>query len=127
MLELIPTAPVYHIGLYREKTTLMPVEYYNRLPHSNSLDVCYILDPMIATGGSAIAAIDTLKDAGISKICFVAICASQFGVTAILERHPDVEIYTAALDEHLDKQGFIIPGLGDAGDRLYNTRDMPSL
>lgn len=121
MLELIPTAPVFHIGIYREKETMQPVEYYNKLPLANQLDICYVLDPMLATGGTAIATVDILKDAGVKKICFVTICASVPGVEALLERHPDVEIYTAALDNILNDIGYIVPGLGDAGDRLYNT------
>lgn len=121
MLELIPTAPVLHIGIFREKTTLQPIEYYNKLPQTNSFDLCYILDPMIATGGSATAAIDMLKEFGVPKISLITVCASEAGVKAIIERHPDVEIYTAALDKELNSQGYILPGLGDAGDRLYNT------
>lgn len=121
MMELIPTAPVYHIGIYRERGTLQPVEYYNKLPEAHQLDVCYVLDPMIATGGSAIAAVDILKEAGVPKIRFVSICVSESGVRALLDRHPDVEVYTAALDRELDAGGFIVPGLGDAGDRLFNT------
>lgn len=121
MLELIPTAPVYHIGMYREKSTLQPVEYYNKLPQTSGLDIGYVLDPMIATGGTAISAIDILKDAGVPKICIVTICGSVKGVQAILERHPETEIYAAAIDESVDQNGFIVPGLGDAGDRLFNT------
>ena len=121
MLELIPTAPVMHIGIFREKTTLQPVEYYNKLPQTNAFDICYILDPMIDTGGSAIAAIDMLKDFGVPKICILTICASEQGAQAVLERHPDVEIFTATLDPQLNANGCIVPGLGDAGDRLYNT------
>lgn len=121
MMELVPTAPVYHIGIYREKGTLQPVEYYNKLPESHQLDICYVLDPMLATGGSAIAAVDILKEAGVPKICFISICVSEPGARALLDRHPDVEIYTAALDKELGADGFIIPGLGDAGDRLFNT------
>ncbi|PJF18242.1 Uracil phosphoribosyltransferase [Paramicrosporidium saccamoebae] len=121
MLELIPTAPVLHIGIFREKTTLQPVEYYNKLPQSNSFDICYVLDPMIATGGTALATIEMLKDFGVPKIILLTICASEPGSKMILERHPDVEIYTAALDPELNAEGYIVPGLGDAGDRLYNT------
>lgn len=121
MLELIPTAPVLHIGIFREKTTLQPVEYYNKLPQTNSFDICYVLDPMIATGGTALSTIEMLKDFQVPKIILLTVCASEPGVKMILERHPDVEIYTAALDPELNQQGYIVPGLGDAGDRLYNT------
>lgn len=124
MLELIPTAPVLHIGIFREKTTLQPIEYYNKLPQTNTFDICYILDPMIATGGSAIAAIDMLKDLGVPKICVLTICASEKGVQAVLDRHPEVEIFTAALDPQLNDRGCIVPGLGDAGDRLNNTLNL---
>lgn len=122
MLELIPTAPVLHLGIFRDKITLQPVEYYNKLPQSNSFDVCYIIDPMIATGGTVIAAIDMLKDLGVPKIHIITVCASEVGTKNILERHPHVEIHAAALDPELNSHGYIIPGLGDAGDRLYNTQ-----
>lgn len=112
-----------HVGIFREKTSLQPVEYYNKLPQANTFDICYILDPMIATGGTALATIDMLKDFGVPKIILITICASEPGVQMILERHPDVEIYTAALDPGLNDSGYIVPGLGDAGDRLYNTSD----
>lgn len=121
MLELIPTAPVLHIGIFREKTTLQPVEYYNKLPATNTFDVCYILDPMIATSGTALSAIDMLKDLGVPKIAIITLCASQVGLQAIVERHPDIEVYTAAVDKDLNAEGYIIPGLGDVGDRLFNT------
>jgi uracil phosphoribosyltransferase len=121
MLELIPTAPVLHIGIFREKTSLQPVEYYNKLPQTNTFDICYILDPMIATGGTALAAIDMLKDFGVPKIRVLTVCASKPGVRAILERHGDVEIYAAVLDSELTPDGLITPGLGDAGDRFFNT------
>ncbi len=122
MLELIPTAPVLHLGIFRDKITLQPVEYYNKLPQSNAFDICYILDPMIATGGTAIAAIDMLKDLGVPSIHLLTICASEGGVKSILQRHPEVEIHAAALDPDLNEQGYIMPGLGDAGDRLYHTQ-----
>lgn len=122
MLELIPTAPVLHLGIFRDKITLQPVEYYNKLPQSNAFDICYILDPMIATGGTAIAAIDMLKDLGVPSIHLLTICASEGGVKSILQRHPEVEIHVAALDPDLNEQGYIMPGLGDAGDRLYHTQ-----
>ena len=122
MLELIPTAPVLHLGIFRDKASLQPVEYYNKLPQSNTFDICYILDPMIATGGTAIAAIDMLKDLGVPSIHLLTICASEVGVKSILQRHPEVEIHAAALDPDLNAKGYIMPGLGDAGDRLYRTQ-----
>ncbi len=121
MLELIPTAPILHIGIFRERTTLQPIEYYNKLPRVNCYDICYILDPMIATGGTVIAAIDMLKDLGVPTIVVLTVCVSLPGAQAIRLRHPDVLIYTGALDAELNSSGYIVPGLGDAGDRLFNT------
>jgi uracil phosphoribosyltransferase len=124
MLELMPTAEVWHLGLFRDERTLRPVEYYNKLPDSASVDLCLILDPMLATGGSATAAIEVLKRWGAVKpvrIKLVNLIAAPEGVLAVSEAHPDVEIYCAALDRQLNDKGYIMPGLGDAGDRQFGT------
>ena len=124
MLELMPTAQVWHLGLFRDERTLRPVEYYNRLPDSATVDLCLILDPMLATGGSATAAIEVLKRWGAVqpvRIKLVNLIASPEGVAAVTAAHPDVHIYCAALDRQLNEQGYIMPGLGDAGDRQFGT------
>jgi uracil phosphoribosyltransferase len=124
MLELMPTAEVWHLGLFRDERTLRPVEYYNKLPDSASVDLCLILDPMLATGGSASAAIEVLKRWGAVqpvRIKLVNLIAAPEGVAAVTEAHPDVEIYCAALDRQLNDKGYILPGLGDAGDRQFGT------
>jgi uracil phosphoribosyltransferase len=124
MLELMPTAQVWHLGLFRDERTLRPVEYYNKLPDSASVDLCLILDPMLATGGSATAAIEVLKRWGAVKpvrIKLVNLIAAPEGVAAVAEAHPDVEIHCAALDRQLNDKGYIMPGLGDAGDRQFGT------
>ena len=121
MLELMPTAEVWHLGLFRDEKTLRPVEYYNKLPDSATVDLCLILDPMLATGGSATAAIEVLKKWGAVRIKLVNLIAAPEGVDAVLRAHPDVEIYTAALDRQLNEKGYIMPGLGDAGDRQFGT------
>lgn len=121
MLELMPTAQVWHLGLFRDERTLRPVEYYNKLPDSATVDLCLILDPMLATGGSATAAIEVLKRWGAIRIKLVNLIAAPAGVDAVLKAHPDVEIYTAALDRQLNEKGYILPGLGDAGDRQFGT------
>jgi uracil phosphoribosyltransferase len=124
MLELMPTAQVWHLGLFRDERTLRPVEYYNKLPTSASVDLCLILDPMLATGGSATAAIEVLKRWGAVhpvRIKLVNLIAAPEGVEAVTAAHPDVEIYTAALDRQLNDKGYIMPGLGDAGDRQFGT------
>ncbi len=121
MLELMPTAQVWHLGLFRDERTLRPVEYYNKLPDSATVDLCLILDPMLATGGSATAAIEVLKRWGAIRIKLVNLIAAPEGVEAVLKAHPDVEIYTAALDRQLNEKGYIMPGLGDAGDRQFGT------
>jgi len=122
MLELIPTAKVGHIGLYREPTTLQAVEYYLKLPHDTEQRDMLVVDPMLATGNSAIAAVDRLREANPLSIKFVCLLASPEGIAYFHEQHPDVPIYTAAIDEGLDSHGYIVPGLGDAGDRLYGTK-----
>jgi len=121
MLELMPTAQVWHLGLFRDERTLRPVEYYNKLPNSATVDLCLILDPMLATGGSATAAIEVLKKWGAVKIKLVNIIAAPEGVEAVTSAHPDVAIYCAALDRELNDRGYIQPGLGDAGDRQFGT------
>ncbi len=121
MLELMPTAQVWHLGLFRDERTLRPVEYYNRLPDSATVDVCLILDPMLATGGSATAAIDVLKRWGAERIKLLNLIAAPEGVRAVTEAHPDVHVHTASLDRQLNEKGYILPGLGDAGDRQFGT------
>lgn len=121
MLELMPTAQVWHLGLFRDERTLRPVEYYNKLPDSANVDLCLILDPMLATGGSAAAAIDVLKRWGAVRIKLVSLIAAPEGVAAVTEAHPDVELHVAALDRQLNERGYILPGLGDAGDRQFGT------
>ena len=121
MLELMPTAQVWHLGLFRDERTLRPVEYYNKLPDSATVDLCLILDPMLATGGSATAAIEVLKRWGAVRIKLINLIAAPEGVAAVTEAHPDVEIYCASLDRGLNEKGYIMPGLGDAGDRQFGT------
>ena len=121
MLELMPTAQVWHLGLFRDERTLRPVEYYNRLPDSATVDLCLILDPMLATGGSATAAIEVLKRWGAVRIKLVNLIAAPEGVAAVAKAYPDVEIHCAALDRQLNGKGYILPGLGDAGDRQFGT------
>ena len=121
MLELMPTAEVWHLGLFRDERTLQPVEYYNKLPDTATVDLCLILDPMLATGGSATAAIEVLKAWGARRIKLVNLIAAPEGVHAVAAAHPDVPIYCAALDRQLNEKGYILPGLGDAGDRQFGT------
>lgn len=121
MLELMPTAQVWHLGLFRDERTLRPVEYYNKLPDQATVDLCLILDPMLATGGSATAAIEVLKQWGAVRIKLINLIAAPEGVRAVASAHPDVAIHTAALDRQLNEKGYIIPGLGDAGDRQFGT------
>lgn len=122
MLTLVPTAKVGHIGLYRDPVTLNPVEYYCKLPYDAAERELFVLDPMLATGGSAVAAIQFIKEKGAKKIHFMCLIAAPEGVKRLQEAHPDVDIYVAALDEKLNDHGYIIPGLGDAGDRLFGTK-----
>ncbi len=119
--ELIPQAEVWHIGLYRDEQTLRPVEYYNKLPTEPTVSVCLILDPMLATGGSATATVDVLKRWGVKKIKFVGLIGAPEGIATLQKAHPDVDIYLAAIDSHLNEKGYIVPGLGDAGDRQFGT------
>lgn len=126
MLELLPTAEVWHIGLYRDERTLKPVEYYNKLPDAATVQVCLVLDPMLATGGSAAATIDILKKWGAARIKQVSLIAAPEGVRTLQGEHPDVDIHIAALDSSLNERGYIVPGLGDAGDRQFGTFAGPS-
>lgn len=119
--EMMPGAEVWHIGLYRDEHTLKPVSYYNKLPTSPTVEVCLVLDPMLATGGSAVAAVDILKKWGAKRIKFVGILAAPEGVAALQRAHPDVPIHIAHIDSHLNEIGYIVPGLGDAGDRQFGT------
>ncbi|MEN8098554.1 MAG: uracil phosphoribosyltransferase, partial [Chloroflexota bacterium] len=119
--EMMPSAEVWHIGLYRDEDTLQPVEYYNKLPVIPRVQVCLVLDPMLATGGSAVATVDILKKWGAHRIKFVGIIASPEGVEMLSSAHPDVPIYLGAVDERLNEIGYIVPGLGDAGDRQFGT------
>ena len=121
MLEAMPDAVVWHLGLYRDHATLKPVTYYNKLPPKPDMDFGLVLDPMLATGGSAIAALDILKKAGTPRVCFAGLIAAPEGVAALQAAHPDVPIFLAALDSHLNELGYIVPGLGDAGDRQFGT------
>ena len=119
--ELMPGAEVWHIGLYRDEHTLRPVEYYNKLPLDPTVSVCIILDPMLATGGSATATAEVLKRWGVKKIKFVGLIGAPEGIQAMQAAHPDIDIYLAAIDDHLNERAYIVPGLGDAGDRQFGT------
>lgn len=119
--ELMPSAEVWHIGLYRDEETFRPVEYYNKLPVEPTVAVCLVLDPMLATGGSAAATVDILKRWGVNRIKFVGLIGAPEGISSMEEQHPDVPIYLAAVDDHLNERAFIVPGLGDAGDRQFGT------
>jgi uracil phosphoribosyltransferase len=119
--NLMPSAEVWHIGLYRDERTLKPVQYYNKLPIEPRVAVCLILDPMLATGGSAVATVDVLKRWGVNKIKFLGIIGAPEGIRLMTERHPEVPIYLAAIDERLNDHAYILPGLGDAGDRQFGT------
>ena len=122
MLQLIPTAKVGHIGLYRDPDTLEPIEYYCKLPEDCSQREVFVVDPMLATGGSSSAAIRMLKDRGCKNIHFMCIIAAPEGVERMKKDHPDVDLYIGALDERLNEHGYIVPGLGDAGDRIFGTK-----
>ena len=122
MLTMIPAAKVGHIGLYRDPETLAPVEYYCKLPADCAEREIFVTDPMLATGGSALAAVELLKKHGCKKLHFLCIIADPEGVEAFTEAHPDVDLYIGALDEHLNDHGYIVPGLGDAGDRIFGTK-----
>lgn len=122
VLQLIPAAKVGHIGLYRDPETLAPVEYYCKLPADCAEREVFVVDPMLATGGSSVAAIQMLKDKGCKNIHFMCIIAAPEGVKKMQEMHPDVDMYIGSLDEKLNDHGYIVPGLGDAGDRIFGTK-----
>ena len=122
MLSIIPSAKIGHIGLYRDPQTLEPVEYYCKLPSDIASREVFVTDPMLATGGSATAAITMLKEKGAKKIHFMCIIASPEGIEKMHEVHPDVDVFVGALDDHLNEHGYIVPGLGDAGDRIFGTK-----
>jgi uracil phosphoribosyltransferase len=119
--EVIPDVQIWHLGLRRDENTLQALEYYNQLPLSVDLQVCYAVDPMLATGGSAIEAVTLLKRRGIPRISYIGVIAAPYGVLRLAQTYPDVDIYIAALDEELNDYGYIVPGLGDAGDRQFGT------
>ena len=119
--EMLPMARVLHVGLFRDEETLEPVYYYDKLPTPPNVDLALVVDPMLATGGSAIAAISRLKETGISDIRFIGLIAAPEGITALRAAHADVKIWMASIDERLNEQGYIVPGLGDAGDRIMDT------
>ncbi|MEO1204208.1 MAG: uracil phosphoribosyltransferase, partial [Pseudomonadota bacterium] len=121
ILELVPTARVGFVGLYRDEETKQPVTYYERLPPQIRGGTCIVIDPMLATGGSTVAALDMLKENGATNIVVVCIVTCPEGIEFVESKHPDVEIYAAAIDDHLNEKKYIVPGLGDAGDRLYGT------
>ncbi len=120
-VNLLPHSQVWHLGIYREHATRMPVEYYNKLPQDLEIDAAFVLDPMLATGGSAVAAVDVLKLRALKSVKFVGLIAAPEGVEALSSAHPDVSIHVAALDSHLNEDAYIVPGLGDAGDRQFGT------
>ena len=121
ILNLIPSAEVWHLGLYRDEATARPVEYYSKLPKTEPVDVGLVLDPMLATGGSATAALGALQRWGVKRAKLLSIIASQYGVTTVREQFPAADIYVCAIDSELNSRKFIVPGLGDAGDRIFNT------
>ncbi|NTW01318.1 MAG: uracil phosphoribosyltransferase [Oscillochloris sp.] len=122
IVEILPTVHVWHLGLYRDHETLQPVTYYNKLPAQPDIDLSIIVDPMLATGGSAVAAVDILKRWGAKRIKFLGLIAAPEGVETLTQAHNDVDIYLAAIDSYLNEHGYIVPGLGDAGDRQFGTR-----
>ena len=121
LLRLVPSARVWHLGLYRDEATLRPVPYYNRAMRSGQAGRCLVVDPMLATGGSAVSAVELVKEVGADQIIYVGLVAAPYGVKRLVETHPDVQIYVAALDRELDERGYIRPGLGDAGERVFHT------
>jgi uracil phosphoribosyltransferase len=121
VLDLIPSAEVWHLGVYRDEATHQPVEYYSRLPGREPVDVALVLDPMLATGGSAVAVLETLREWGVRKTKLLAVIGSQPGIEAVQSKFPQSQIFVAAIDERLNQHAFIVPGLGDAGDRTFNT------
>ena len=125
-LHLFPDAQVWHLGVYRDEHRLVPVEYYNRLPPKPTVDLCFVLDPMLATGGSAVATVEVLRRWGVPEVRFVGVIGAPEGVRAFFAAHPAVPVTLAALDQRLDGRGYIVPGLGDAGDRQFGTDLTPA-
>ena len=123
VLNLIPTAEVFHLGMYRDEATAQPVEYYSKLPQTRPVDVALILDPMLATGGSAVAALATLQEWGVPAVKLLSVIAARDGIHEVELQFPDTQLYVCAIDPHLNEHKFIVPGLGDAGDRAFNTLD----
>lgn len=125
VLEMVPWAKVLHIGIFREKTTLQPIEYYNKLPQSVDVDLCVVLDPMIATSGTVVSAVNLLKEWGAPRIRVISVCSSRPGLEKLRNEHPDIEIFTACIDDELTEHGYISPGMGDAGGfpALQNPRN----
>ena len=121
MLELLPTASVHHIGMYRAKDSTLPVQYYNRLPRDQSCDIAYVVDPCIASSNTLCAIVSILKKWGAKKIVIIAALGSKCGISKLTAAHPDVELYVAAIDDNLSEQGMILPGIGDSGDRAFGT------
>ena len=121
ILDLIPAAEVWHLGLYRDEATAQPVKYYNKLPETRPVDVAFVLDPMLATGGSATVAMESLQSWGVRSIKLLSIIAARDGIEAVSQRFPDTQIFVCAIDPELNTNKFIVPGLGDAGDRTFNT------
>ena len=121
VLAMLPAAEVWHLGFYRDEKTLSPVEYYKKLPEADPVDTAMIIDPMLATGGSAVAAIDAVREWGVHDVRLLGMLAAPEGITCVHEHSPDVRVYVCAVDERLNDRGFILPGLGDAGDRIFNT------
>jgi len=121
VLDLIPQAEVWHLGLYRDEETAQPVEYYSKLPPGRPVDAALVLDPMLATGGSVTAALETLRAWGVGRVKMLSVLAAQTGIDAVAEAFPDVQVYVCRIDPILNEQKFIVPGLGDAGDRIFNT------
>ncbi|MGH7172794.1 MAG: uracil phosphoribosyltransferase [Gemmataceae bacterium] len=122
ILELVPSACVWHLGLYRDRETLRPVTYYNKLPAKLAIDLALVVDPMLATGGSAATAVAILKEAGLRRIKFLGLIAAPEGVQTLTRTHPDVAVHLGVIDSHLDEHSYIVPGLGDAGDRQFGTQ-----
>ncbi len=122
MLDLVPSARVAHVGLYRDPQTLVPIEYYLKAPEALEARVCIVVDPMLATGNSAVAAVSRIKEAGATRLKFVCLLAAPEGIENFVAEHPDVPMVTAAIDRQLNDHGYILPGLGDAGDRMYGTK-----
>jgi uracil phosphoribosyltransferase len=120
VLDLIPEAEVWHLGFYRDETTFKPVEYYKKFPPGKPVDVALVLDPMLATGGSAVAAIEAIRNWGVPQVKLLAIIAAPEGIRRIRDRYPETQIYVCAIDDHLNENAYIVPGLGDAGDRIFN-------